>query len=172
MSANAAAWRAITGIQREGWDSLGNSMVRTDSLGQTYTLTGFQAYCSVNNVRNADGLTAVSDPPALTTPGTILTSAITLTAAVFSVAYTPTPMPAATYLHVYASPQRSAGRQFEGDFRLVFVSAAAAASPANVFTAYQARLGTPVVLGRIFLSLVSASLGFESGPLLTSAVVA
>jgi hypothetical protein len=41
-----------------------------------------------------------------------------------------------------------------------------------VFTAYQARLGTPVGLGRIFLSLVSASLGFESGPLLTSAVVA
>ena len=52
------------------------------------------------------------------------------------------------------------------------VSAAAAASPFNVFSAYQARLGTPVVGNRIFLSLVSASLGFESGPLVTSAVVA
>lgn len=172
MSANAAGWRALTSIQREGWASLGLSMNRTDSLGQSYNLTGFQAYCSINNVRNADGLTAVGDAPALTTPTTLLTATVTLTAAAFSVAYTATPLAAATYLGVYASPQRSAGRSFEGDFRLVFVSAAAAASPANIFSSYQARLGTPVVGNRIFLSLVQHTLGFEGAPFLTSSVVA
>ena len=45
MSANAAAWRALTQNQREGWMSLGLMMNRTDSLGQSYNLTGFQSCC-------------------------------------------------------------------------------------------------------------------------------
>jgi len=172
MSTNAAAWRALTDIQREGWVSLGLSMTRTDALGQSYDLTGFQAYCSVNNVRLADGLATTSAPPAFSTPVNITTLVITLTAAAFSLAYTATPLATATYLNVFASPQRSAGRSFEGDFRLIFTSAAAAASPANIFTAYQARLGTPVVGNKIFLSIVASTLGFESGPFLASQVVA
>jgi hypothetical protein len=172
MSANAAAWRAITGTQREGWDALGLLMTRTDSLGQTYTLTGFQAYCSVNNNNDAAGSAAVSDAPALSTPSTILTAVITLTAASFSIAYTPTPLATGTRLFAFASPQRSAGRAFESDYRLIGVSAAAAASPLSIFTPYVARLGTPVVGNRIFLSLVTFFGGFVSGPLVTSAVVA
>jgi len=72
----------------------------------------------------------------------------------------------------FASPQRSAGRSFEADMRLIAVSAAAAASPADIFTTYVARLGTPVVGNRVFLSLARYAGGFASGPLLTSAVVA
>ena len=171
MSANAIAWRALTGTQRAGWDSLGNSMTRTDSLGQSYNLTGFQAYCSINNLKAAAGDALVSHAPSIVTPTTILTATITLAAAALSVASTPTPMPAALGLFLFASPQRSAGRAFEADYRLIQVSAAAAASPMNGFTAYQARLGTPVVGNRIFFSLVSYDGGFQSGPLLTSAVV-
>ena len=172
IAANAAAWRALTAVQREGWDSLGASMSRTDSLGQTYTLTGFQAYCSVNNNKAMAGDATVSDAPALSTPSTILTATITLTTAALSVAYTPTPMPAATRLAIYASPQRSAGRQFEADYRFLAITAAAAASPHNGFAAYQAKFGTPVLGNRIFFALVSVAAGFQSGPLVTSAVVA
>ncbi len=172
LSANSAAWRALTDVQREGWDSLGLMMSRTDSLGQTYTLTGFQAYCSVNNNNVAAGNATVSAAPAVATPAALLTATITLTAAAFSIAYTVTPLATGTRLFAFISPQRSAGRSFESDFRLIFVTAAAAASPANVFSAYQARLGTPVVGNKIFLSLVTYLGGFESGPLLTSAVVA
>lgn len=172
MSANAAAWRALTSVQQEGWASLGLSISRTDSLGQTYTLTGFQAYCSVNNNLALTGAATVSAAPALTTPSTVLTATITLTAAALSVAYTPTPMPAATYLLLFASPQRSAGRSFESDMRFIAKTAAAAASPMDAFSAYQAKFGTPVVGNRVFFSLVSSSGGFESGALLTSKVVA
>jgi len=172
MSANAAAWRALTQTQREGWDSLGLSMVRTDSLGQTYNLTGFQAYCSVNNLKLAAGDAVVSAAPAYTTPSAIVTATVTLTAAAFSIAYTPTPLSAGERLMSFASPQRSAGRSFEADMRLIAVSAAAAASPADIFTTYVARLGTPVVGNRVFLSLARYAGGFASGPLLTSAVVA
>lgn len=172
MSANAAGWRALTGAQRAGWADLGLSMARSDSLGQSYKLNGFMAYCSVNNNNVAAGNAIVSDAPALVTPPALLTATITLTAAAFSVAYTATPLGAGARLFSFVSPQRSAGRSFEGDFRLLAVSAAAAASPANLLAAYTAKFGVPIVGNRIFLSLKTYVSGFQSGPLITSAVVA
>jgi len=172
LAANSAAWRGLTPAQRAGWAGLGLSMVRSDSLGQTYTLQGNQAHASVNNVRLESGLAVVGDAPALVTPSVITGVVITLTAIAFSVAYTPTPMPAATYLAIYASPQRSAGRNFEADFRFMKVSAAAAASPLAILAEYTARFGIPVVGNRIFISCVAYSLGFQSGPYTTSQLVA
>lgn len=172
MSANAAAWRTLTGAQRAGWSDLGLSISRNDALGQAYTLTGFMAYCSINNNNVAAGNAIVADAPAVVTPAALLTATITLTAAAFSVAYTATPLGAGARLFSFVSPQRSAGRAFEGDFRLIAVSAAAAASPANIYAAYVAKFGVPIVGNRIFLSLSVYTAGFQSGPLVTSAVVA
>src|SRR5882724_850605 len=172
MSNNAAAWRGLTDVQREGWGSLGLSMTRTDSLGQTYNLTGFDAYCSVNNNNLAAGNSVVSAAPAIVDPGTLLTATVTLTNAAFSIAYTATPLAAGVRLFVFASPQRSAGRFFEADYRLISVTAAAAASPANIFTAYSARLGTPVTGNKVFLSLALYQTGFQGPPLLAAQAVA
>jgi hypothetical protein len=147
-------------------------MLRTDSLGQVYPLTGFQAYVAVNNNRLAAGDAVLADAPALTTPSAPTSVTITLTAAALSVAYTPTPLGAGERLFSYVSQQRSAGRNFEGDMRLLAVSAAAAASPANLFAAYQARFGTPIVGQRVFFTFQKYSGGFLSGPLSTSQVVA
>jgi len=146
-------------------------MYRTDALGQSYTLNGFQAYTSVNNNLVAAGEAAVDSAPALITPDALITATLTGTAATLSLAYTVTPLAASTKLFVFASPQRSAGRSFEGDFRLVHVSAAAAASPANIFSNYQTRFGVPVVGNRIFISATVHIGGFQSGPILTSAVI-
>jgi hypothetical protein len=146
-------------------------MVRSDSLGQSYTLQGNQAYASVNNNRVLSGLAVVADAPALVTPPALLTATITLTSASLSIAYTATPLAAATYLAVFASPQRSAGRNYESDFRFIKLSAAAAASPLVALAEYTAKFGVPVSGNRIFFSLVTINLGFESGALITSAVV-
>jgi hypothetical protein len=172
MSSNASAWRALTSAQREGWESLGSQMTRSDSLGQTYTLNGFSAYVSVNNNQLAAGNAVLDDAPAIVAPEGIVTATITLTAAALSVAYTATPLGTGARLLSYASPQRSAGRSFESDLRLIAVSAAAAASPANNFAAYVARLGTPVVGNRIFFSFQVYTGGFRSGPFTMSQVVA
>jgi hypothetical protein len=172
LSGNAAAWRTLTATQRAGWTDLGSSMIRVDSLGQSNALTGFQAYVSVNNENLAAGNSVVSDAPAFQTPSSILTVTITLTATVFSIAYTPTPLGSGERMFTWVSLQRSAGRSFEGDLRLLAVSAAAAASPADVFTAYQSRFGTPIVGRRIFVRVRRYYLGFLSGPLSTSQVVA
>ena len=171
MAANSAAWRTLTSAQRAGWADLGLSMVRSDSLGQSYSLQGNQAYASVNNNRVLCGLAPVSDAPALTTPNALLTAVVTTAAGTLSIAYTATPLAAATYLAVFASPQRSAGRAFEGDFRFVLLSAAAQASPVNPLAAYTAKFGAPVVGNQIFFSLIAITLGFESGALITAKVV-
>jgi hypothetical protein len=171
LAANASAWRDLTANQRAGWTDLGLQILRTDSLGQTYSLTGLQAYAMVNQNNLNAGNAIVSDAPALQTPDAILTCTPTLTAAAFSLAYTPTPLAANERLFAYIGPQRSAGRQYESDVRLIHVSAAAAASPANVLAAYTARFGVPVVGNRIFIELRKYYLGFLSGPLFTSAVV-
>lgn len=171
MQLNATEWRKLTALQRTGWDSLGASMIRTDSLGQVYSLTGAQAYASVNGNRLAAGDVVVSDAPALLTPDPVTVGAITLTAIACTAAFTPTPLGAGERLFLYASKQRSAGRAFEGDLRLLLVSSAAGTSPAAVFTPYVARFGTPVLGNRVFFSLVRYSAGFLSVPTVTSAVV-
>jgi hypothetical protein len=172
MSANAASWRTLTDNQRAGWTDLGLQMQRTDSLGQSYTLNGFAAYCSVNNNLAAIAGTLLSAAPALTTPPSLLTATVTLTAASFSIAFTATPLGTGAKLLAFASPQQSAGRQFNGDFRYISQGAAATASPLVILTPYTAKFGVPVVGNRIFLSLTVSVGGFESGPLITSQVVA
>jgi hypothetical protein len=172
MSVNSAAWRALTAAQRAGWRDLGLSMVRSDALGQTYSLQGNQAYASVNNVRVQAGLAPVSDAPGLATPVSLLTVTPTVTAAAFSIAFTATPLGAGTYLFLFASPQRSAGRDYESDYRLIKVSAAAAASPLVALAEYTAKFGVPVAGNKIFLSLVTVTAGFQSGAFQTAVIVA
>ena len=172
LAANAADWRELTDQQREGWASLGEMMTRSDSLGQSYTPSGFQAFVSVNNNLLAAGEAVLTDAPALTTPTGLVSVTITLTAAAFSIAYTATPLGASERLFVYASPQRSDGRSFEGDRRLIQVGAAAGASPLAVLAAYEARLGDLVVGNKVFVTLRVHKGGFQSGPFVTSAVVA
>lgn len=171
MSTNSAAWRALTDTQRAGWESLGAGITRTDALGQTYTLNGFMAYCSINNNKLDAGDAVVADAPAIVTPPTLLTAVITLTAAAMSIAYTATPLAAGVRLFSFISPQKSAGRSFNGDYRLIAVSAAAAASPANVYAAYIARLGVPVVGNRIFFMLQTYQAGFIGSPFAVSQLV-
>lgn len=172
MSLNSAAWRLLTALQRTGWGDLGAQIARTDSLGQGYTLNGFEAYCSVNNNRLAAGDAVLSDAPLYSVPSALVTITPTLTSASFSLAYTATPLPAATRIFWYAGPQRTAGRSFEGDMRLINVTAAAAASPTNVLASYQARFGTPVTGNRVFISGAVYAAGFLSQPLLVSQTVA
>lgn len=172
MQQNADAWKVLTATQREGWGALGAQFSRTDSLGQTYDLTGFQAYCSVNNNQLAAGNAVLPDAPLFALPAPIASVTPTATVATFSIAYTATPLGAGERIFVSCSPMRSAGRTYESDFRLILVSAAAAASPANIFAAYQGRFGTPVVGSRIFVSVQRYLAGFLSQPILTNVVVA
>ncbi len=171
MAGNAAAWRTLESDQMAGWLSLGLLMSRTDSLGQVYNLTGFQAYCSVNNNLVAAGEATIADAPLLATPSALETLTPDIDDSTFDVAYTPSPLPADTKAFVRASPQRNAGRSYEGDYRLIMVTADAAASPADILAAYTARFGVPVTGNKIFVSVTTFFGGFESTPIIAAAIV-
>jgi hypothetical protein len=160
MSASSQAWKALTNSQRAAWSDLGASMSRKDSLGQTYTLQGNQAYASINNMRNLCGLAPIADPPAVSAPVGLATVTPTISTSAFSIAYTATPLGAATYLALFASPQRSAGRSYESDYRFIKLSTAAQASPLVATSEYTAKFGIPVIGNKIFVSLVPITLGF------------
>lgn len=81
LSAASFGWRALTDAQRDGWAALGLQMTRTDSLGQTYSLTGLQAYSSVYRNVTTYGGTPPSDAPALSPPTNLTSITITATAA-------------------------------------------------------------------------------------------
>jgi hypothetical protein len=76
----SAGWRGLTESQRNGWKILGSSMSRLDSQGQPYTLTGLQAYESVNRNQTTAGNATVSDAPTFTPPTTLTSLTITATA--------------------------------------------------------------------------------------------
>jgi hypothetical protein len=77
----AGGWRALTDAQRAGWTALGAEMIRSDSLGQPYTLTGFQAYQSVNRNLSTVGGATVSAAPAFALPAALTSITITATSA-------------------------------------------------------------------------------------------
>lgn len=171
FSTNAAGWRGITDAQRAGWTDLGLMISRNDSLGQSYTLNGFGAYCSVNNNKLDAGDAVVSDAPAIVTPPDLISVTLTASSVALSVAYTATPLGAGVRAFIYVSPQASAGRKFNGDYRLLAVTAAAAASPSNILAAYTARFGVPVTGNRLFLSVCTYQGGFKGSPFNVAQVI-
>jgi hypothetical protein len=125
----------------------------------------------LNNNLSAAGDSRITDAPSLIEPESILTLTPTITPSSFSLAFTPTPLGTGERIYIFASPQRSSGRGFEHDYRLIVVSAAAATSPQNILSAYTSRFGAPVVANRIFICALRYKLGFISPPLITSSVV-
>ena len=77
----STAWRDLTDAQRAAWKSLGAQMTRTDSLGETYTLTGLQAFESLNRQLLFTGGAILSNAPALAEPTTLTSLTVTATSA-------------------------------------------------------------------------------------------
>lgn len=72
-------YRALTDAQRAAWTALGLNMTRTDSLGQVYTLTGLQAYISLNrNLYTSGATSSIADAPAWAPPAGPLTLTATI----------------------------------------------------------------------------------------------
>lgn len=173
LAAHSATWRTLSDADRLSWIALGGMITRTDSLGQYYTLTGLQAFVLVNNNLSAAGAANVTVPPAYLPPDPVDSLTLTATAGTpaFTVAYTPTPLAAGVQLFVFASPQRSQGVNFENDMRLISVTAAAAASPANILSAYVARMGTLVEGNKIFIAATTHLDGLTSTPIRDAVIV-
>lgn len=91
-----------------------------------------------------------------------------------SVAFTPTPLSAGEKIIIEATDQVSPGINFmpRGEYKQVFVGAAASASPANILTAWNALYGALISGRKIFIrSWVISATGLASAVLEQSVVV-
>lgn len=79
MQELSQAWKDLTASQRLAWAALGLQMVRQDSLGQTYNLTGLQAFMSLNLNLKTVGGSAIFDAPALHAVNELDTLTVTAT---------------------------------------------------------------------------------------------
>ena len=151
-------------------------MVRTDTLGETYTLTGQLAHQSVNQNLLAVGSAYQATAPALSPPSPLLTATPSADVTpVLSLAYTATPLGAGEKLLIFATRPVSAGKNFlpNGDYKLIAVTAAAAASPQNILAAWQAVFGSFALDQKIFfkLKVVNTTNGQSSSTLQVSCIV-
>lgn len=91
-----------------------------------------------------------------------------------SIAYLATPLAAGAKVATWSTGPVSPGRSFvsQSEYKLLQVSAAAAASPVNALAAYNARFGALVAGQKIFFKLQTISgTGLASDPIETSIVV-
>ncbi len=121
FSAASKSWAGLTDSQRQAWSSYAALHPIKDSLGQTGILSGFQMYVSVNGSLATAFGTQTSVVPSSAAPVVgALTVASTTHTAVSVTLDTVTPDPLAALI-VRTSPPLSAGRAFNGDFRIVQV---------------------------------------------------
>lgn len=143
----ARAWQGLSAGQRTAWAASASLLILVDALGKNYVPSGFQYFMSVNrNTFVYSGSTAtILTPPASAIPAALLTlvAAADSGTAVHTLTYTATPLAALTKLVIEATPQMSKGISFikHGLYRQILVSAAAAASPANIAASYLAKFG-------------------------------
>jgi len=83
-----------------------------------------------------------------------------------SVAYTATPLAAGIKLAIYATKQVSAGvnRPSSRAYSLIQVTAAAAASPADILANYIAKFGAQVSGRKVFFRMVPINASGVAGP--------
>ncbi len=175
---SAQLWRGLTDAQRTGWSSQAANINRTDRVGLTYNLTGLQLFIGNNQNRLLVGQARVTNAPSWGTLPTWSFGAITiLDDGTFDVAYTAGNIAASRRFYIYASAPVSAGRSFirKSELRFITSIASNAASPLDLYTAYEAvhgAIGTGQVGLKIFLKVVPVDDNFYEGPAIeTSAVV-
>lgn len=122
FAAGSLAWAELTEVQRDAWRTYASGITRTDSLGQSINLTGFQTFVGQYTLNLDVGIAAPTAPPAGDTPNIATLGFGDTTAAGFSAevgVVTPTPMP---FVQVFSSPPMSPGRNFNNDYRLIHVA--------------------------------------------------
>lgn len=146
------AWRALTQAQRDGWTTLGAQFTRTDSLGQTYNLTGLQAYVSANQNLGLVGGSAVSTAPALNIPAVPTTFSFTADASPQTLSLSSSVPSAGMFFVVEMTACVSAGRSFQprSAYKRIFVVDDTFTSPSSILTEYTAIYGALVAGTKIF----------------------
>lgn len=173
----AARWRLLTDSQRLDWAALGAQIVRTDPLGQTYTLKGFNAFCLINAHKLASLEPLIIEAPALDDPPVPTITSISVSAEPdFTIAYTQVGGLATNKFEIWASAPVSAGKSFvpSGALKKITSVLGNATSPPDFTAAYEAVFGNVLTTGigeRVFVEFRPFSAAGLPGPAVRSSAI-
>lgn len=176
---NSKAYSGLTEAQRNGWAGLGAQMTVTNPLGQKSTLTGAQAYASINGTLATVGAPAISDSPSAPAQMPAFPT-ITLAASRTGAANGPFTLSieSAAYngqvIIKAVRPVRAGRNSFSPSaFRQIGTEAGLSAGSTSLTAMYVAKFGTPNVGDKIAVMLVPVTNnGFQGGHYIAIAVVA
>lgn len=177
LTSLAQAFRSLSQEQITAWNNAVTQWQTTDIFGMLVSPTGLALYVRLNaNIINAGG-TVIDTPPSPV--GAVSLGSLSLTAAVtgdvFDVAYTPATVPADHSMYVEATPMLSPGiNNANSKFRFIGIAAAAAASPADLFTEETSKFGSLVAGQKVLVraKFINKLTGEVSLSLKASAIVA
>ena len=136
LTAASRAWRGLSSLLRNAWDSFGATIIKSDSLGQSYTLTGLQAYIRCFSLADLVGAMQPTTPPAKPSVTSPHVSAMEDNTVISHAT-----IPAGVEVAVYASLPQSAGVSFCKDLRFLGLVSPKAAGDFDATTLYQAKFG-------------------------------
>lgn len=150
----AQAFRSLTQEQITAWNNATSQWAGTDVFGDVVNPTGLALYVRLNANISLAGGTGITTPPSPV--GSAALETLSLTAAValdqFEVAYTPASVPADHTMYVESTQMLSPGiNNANSRFRFIGTVAAAAASPADLFTAQTTKFGALVEGQKVFV---------------------
>lgn len=168
LASLSQTWRTLTTAQRNQWTALGAQMTQTNSIGEATTLTGLQAFVSVNQLKLTAGQAVVTTAPVLDSAPTFTPGTLTLTAtgtAALTLAFSGSGVASQSF-RIYATGNLSAGRNFirKSQYRLLQTIAGNSTSPVNLVSSWQAAYGT------ITVAMVGAKVSFLIVPVSTSGI--
>jgi len=140
----AAAWGALTTIQRASWSGYGVTKPGTNALGMPKILTGINAYIAINTRLNLAGDAAIVSPPIGSDPNALTTASATfdIGAGTTMLTFTPTPLGATNRLWLEAALVDSPGINYVENLKRFIV-----ASAPNLATGYDYQAAVEAVLG-------------------------
>ena len=172
----SAYWASLTDPQRLAWKNWAKQNPITNRLGHKIMLSGHMALVQLNvNIDNAGG-TPIVVPPVVAPPTGLLTLSATydIGAGAFDIIYTSTPLSADQVLFIWGAVVDNPGVEYvENLYKLVQVSAAAAASPQVTEVNMALRFGTLLVGQRVFykVQVVDQVTGLVSQPISASGTI-
>jgi hypothetical protein len=166
----SALWASLTSAQQLAWTNWAKQNPVTNRLGHKITLSGHMALVQLNvNIDNAGG-TPILVPPVVAPPDGLLTlsASYDIGAGDFNISYTTTPLGASEVLFIWAAVVDNPGVSFVNNlYKLIQVTAAAAASPQVTEVNMALRFGTLIVGQRVFyrVQTVDQDTGLVSQPI-------
>lgn len=170
LATEASAWGDLTAVQRAAWDSYALQRPVIDTLGNPRHLSGFQQFVGINARRARAEDVRITAPPIVSAPDGLLTLIVDgdIGLGDVDIEFTPTPLGATEEIWLRAAVTNSPGITFvQNLLRWILHSSAAQASPLDIQTEVEARLGTLVVGQTLFVqaSVYDNATGLLSRPL-------